>query len=332
MLSALSRRLFPSGSIPGITTWARPKEAVYLRENRTGKTAVIGRYDPALSGPENRMRPVREGFENLGIAALENCRRTGTPWAVIDEIGYLEAGSEAYCQAIRQWMEQKRLAAAVRLQPLPFLEELLGRQDVFSVNLDQPFGELGCVIMASGLGKRFGGNKLLAPFRGKPMLAWALEATEGIFAVRTVVTRSREIEELCLRQGVPVLFHSLPYRSDTVRLGVEEMEKRNRSGCLFLPGDQPLLKRETVAAMALCGVCHPEEIWRATWKEQPGMPALFPNWTFSELKNLPRGEGGGALIRRYPERVRLFGLWDPWELKDADRPEDLTELEREGGK
>ena len=30
---------------------------------------------------------------------------------------------------------------------------------------------VGCVIMASGVSRRFGSNKLLADFRGEPMLA-----------------------------------------------------------------------------------------------------------------------------------------------------------------
>ena len=34
----------------------------------------------------------------------------------------------------------------------------------------QYFPKIGCVIMASGLGKRFGGNKLMADFQGKPLL------------------------------------------------------------------------------------------------------------------------------------------------------------------
>ena len=50
----------------------------------------------------------------------------------------------------------------------------------------QFFGEssqtgIGCVIMASGLGKRFGGNKLMADFHGEPMVCRILDATEGIF-------------------------------------------------------------------------------------------------------------------------------------------------------
>ena len=83
---------------------------------------------------------------------------------------------------------------------------------------------VGCVIMASGLSRRFGANKLLADFCGQPMLcrAFAATATPGI-AARIVVTRSEKVQALCRAQGVPVLLHSLPGRNDTVRLGLSAL-------------------------------------------------------------------------------------------------------------
>ena len=83
---------------------------------------------------------------------------------------------------------------------------------------------VGCVIMASGLSRRFGANKLLADFCGQPMLcrAFAATATPGI-AARIVVTRSEDVQALCRTQGVPVLLHSLPGRNDTVRLGLSAL-------------------------------------------------------------------------------------------------------------
>ena len=66
----------------------------------------------------------------------------------------------------------------------------------------QFFPPVGCVIMASGLGKRFGGNKLMADFHGKPLLQSALEATDGLFAKRVVVTRHESVAALCREQNV----------------------------------------------------------------------------------------------------------------------------------
>ena len=56
----------------------------------------------------------------------------------------------------------------------------------------------GCVIMASGLSRRFGSNKLLADFCGEPVLCRAFSATDTPqLAARIVVTRSAEVQSLC---------------------------------------------------------------------------------------------------------------------------------------
>ena len=113
---------------------------------------------------------------------------------------------------------------------------------------------VGCVIMASGLSTRFGSNKLLTPFGPgrEPMLRRAFAATDTpLLASRVVVARSPEVETLCREVSVPCLLHALPGRNDTVRLGLEALlaERPDLAGCMFLPGDQPLLRRESVESL-----------------------------------------------------------------------------------
>ena len=187
-----------------------------------------------------------------------------------------------------------------------------------------PGKTVGCVIMASGLGKRFGGNKLMAPFRDQPMIARILAATDGIFDRRVVVTRHEDVAAYCREQGVEVVFHNLPNRNDTVCLGLEAVG--NMDGCLFCPGDQPLLKRDTVAALVSAWQAEPEFIWRTAYENQPGAPILFPKWAFEELRTLPEGKGGAFLAKKYPERVRLHPVRDRLELIDVDTRETLMEL------
>ena len=178
--------------------------------------------------------------------------------------------------------------------------------------------------MASGLGKRFGGNKLMADFHGQPMIARALAATEDLFARRVVVTRHADVADFCRKQGVEVVLHGEPYRSDTVRLGLEAIG--TVSGCLFCPGDQPLLRQETVAALISAWEDEPDAIWRPGIAGQPGAPILFPHWAFEELRRLPEGKGGGFLAKKYPERVRVLPVRDEYELADVDTRETLVEL------
>ena len=87
---------------------------------------------------------------------------------------------------------------------------------------------VGAVIMASGLARRFGSNKLLADFGGEPMLCRVLRATEGI-SPRIVVTRSEDVHRLCVSLGVPVLLET-DARSKCdkyIHLGMELAEVRD---------------------------------------------------------------------------------------------------------
>ena len=188
----------------------------------------------------------------------------------------------------------------------------------------QFFPKTGCVIMASGLGKRFGTNKLMADFHGKPMILRALAATEGLFSDRVVVTRHESIASLCREQNVDVVLHNLPNRNDTVRLGLEALG--DLDCCVFLPGDQPLLRRETVAMLLENWKEDPDKIIRPAYEDTVGSPVLFPSWAFPELRSLPEGKGGSAVVRNHPHDVLQVPVADPFELADADTPETLELL------
>ena len=66
--------------------------------------------------------------------------------------------------------------------------------ELFRKNARPP---VGCVIMASGLARRFGSNKLLADFGGRPLLCRALEVTANVIGNDMVAVATRKT-----RQGV----------------------------------------------------------------------------------------------------------------------------------
>ena len=311
--------------VPGIVTQAQPKQAVFLQDALTGKTAQIGRYQEELPGTENKMVPVLEGFQTIGRSILADGIQNDAPWFFIDEIGYLESSCGEYCRGIEALMEHKHLAAVVRKQELPFLTVLLRREDVCVVDLDAPFPACGCVIMASGLGTRFGGNKLMADFCGKPLLSWILDATDGLFARRVVVTRHRDVEHLCREREIEVVFHDLPHRSDTVRLGLEAIGD-SLSACMFCPGDQPLLSRETLQTLLLAAAHEPDRIWQLSCGEAPASPVLFPQGFFKDLRCLPEGKGGRTLAKQHPNLLSFVPAANPAEGMDVDSPEALKQL------
>ena len=183
----------------------------------------------------------------------------------------------------------------------------------------------GCVIMASGMGTRFGGNKLLAELDAKPLVEHVMHATNGLFAQRVVVTRHTQVAQLAHSAGVQVVLHNEPRRNDTVRLGMEAL-----SGCdtvTFFQADQPLISPNSIAALLRAAKREPTYIWRASFQGTPGAPVLFPAWTFAELRHLPPGKGGGFVAKAHKERVRGVEVGSKWELFDIDTPNDLRVLQ-----
>ena len=183
----------------------------------------------------------------------------------------------------------------------------------------------GCVIMASGLGTRFGGNKLMTELCSMPLIQHTLRATERLFARRVVVTRHSNVARLCDELGVEVVLHSEPRRNDTVRLGMEKM-----AGCdtaMFVQGDQPLISANSLTSLLRGAESFPACIWRASFEGTPGAPVLFPAWTFDELRSLPPGKGGGVVAKTHKERVRTVEVSSKWELFDVDTPDDLRILQ-----
>ena len=310
--------------MPGIITCATAQIGVYIEEYPGGERAQIGVYDPDLPGVENKMRVCPGSFENHAAPMVRRLLESVSEWVFVDEIGYLESSSELYMNALRALFDKKRVIAAVRKQDMSFLLDLRARSDAFCVDLEAPFGRTGCVIMASGLSKRFGGNKLTADFHGEPMIHRILAATEGIFMRRTVVTRHSTIAEICRERGIDAILHDLPYRSDTVRLGLEAMGAVE--GCMFCAADQPLLRRETLASLALSAMHDRTSIWRPRSGRNHGSPVLFPEWTFDKLTTLPQGAGGSSIVRMYPEHVRTLPVRDAFELMDVDDQETLEIL------
>ena len=187
--------------------------------------------------------------------------------------------------------------------------------------------KIGCIILAAGRAVRFGENKLLQPFRGKPLIAWSMDAvpTERLGPV-CVVTREPAVEALAAARGWQTVRNDAPELgvSRSVALGTEALAG-DCDGLLFLVADQPLLRRETVERLLDRFLEAPERIAAAAAGERFGNPAVFPAALFSALMTLKGDRGGKQLMQRFPELVVQVSV-DPAELADVDTAEDLRSL------
>ena len=190
--------------------------------------------------------------------------------------------------------------------------------------------KLGCVVMASGEGRRFGGepgSKLTADLAGAPVLERTLGALPADMLDVVVVTPWEAAAELCDGLGVAHVAPAGPLVSDTVHAGLSALG--DRAGCIFVTGDQPLLQRGSVVALACELQGHPDAIVRLAWQGHAGNPVAWPADLLGALAGLEGDVGGISLLSARPElrgRVRLVEAKSPWELADVDTVDDLAAL------
>jgi len=188
---------------------------------------------------------------------------------------------------------------------------------------------VGCVVMAAGNAARFGDNKLAAAVDGKTLIERALDAVpaEALAAV-CVVTQYDEVEALAARRGFRCVRNDRPEDglSRTVRLGTEAL-RGECAAILYLVSDQPLLRRESVAALLGCYRAHPDRIVAASHGGKRGNPCVFPANYFPALCALTGDVGGSAVIRAHEDDLLLFEIGRE-ELADVDTREALEELRK----
>ena len=97
---------------------------------------------------------------------------------------------------------------------------------------------------------------------------------------------------------------------------------------MFCACDQPLVSRESLKKMIASFCEDPGLIYRLCYGQIIGNPVIFPSSDFEQLKHLPENNGGSVIMREYPHRVQLVSAQSPYELMDADTPNELEKLEK----
>lgn len=186
--------------------------------------------------------------------------------------------------------------------------------------------KLGCIVLAAGNAERFGENKLLALFRGRPLIEWAFDAvpTELLDLV-CVVTQYDAVAALGQARGFSVVRNDAPELGVSHSVALGTRAGKNCDGLLFLVADQPCLRRETVAAILERFRAAQTRIVVPAAGERQGNPCVFPAECFSALEALTGDRGGKQLVRRFPERVETVPV-DPIELSDVDTLADLQKI------
>ncbi|WBY01358.1 NTP transferase domain-containing protein [Ramlibacter tataouinensis] len=167
------------------------------------------------------------------------------------------------------------------------------------------------LVLASGRGERFlasggSGNKLQALLAGKPVLQWTMEAVRA--------------------SGLP--FHvedaGHPGMGDSIAAAVRAT-RAARGGWLVLPGDLPLVRPQTLRAVAQA-LAGGAEVVVPTFRGERGHPVGFAGACGDALAALSGPKGAAAVVQAH--RVTELPVDDRGIVVDIDTVQALAEAQR----
>lgn len=186
------------------------------------------------------------------------------------------------------------------------------------------------IVLAAGAARRFGGGKLCSPFRGRPLVTWAVEAALATRAEGVTIVLGADAEKVervlsplrdeRLRTIVAPdwnggLSHSLGF-------GVANLPPETRALLLFL-GDMPLVS-SALADRLLLAVLDGAPAAMPVFDGTPAHPVAVANTLVPALLDMTGDRGARAVLHETPGAVTL-ATEDEGSIFDVDRPEDLDE-------
>lgn len=187
-----------------------------------------------------------------------------------------------------------------------------------------------CILLAAGLSRRFGSNKLLYSVEGIPLYRHTMDKLTRLREEQPeqyrlyLVSRWPELLTAGRALGWTVLDH--PYSeaglSSSIRLGLSAaLETAGEADCFaFFVCDQPWLRRETVRAFLSGFEASGKGMGCLCCGETPGNPAVFSRRYVPELLALSGDAGGRRVLNAHPEDIYCHPA-QAEELRDLDQPE-----------
>ncbi len=189
--------------------------------------------------------------------------------------------------------------------------------------------KVALAILAAGASRRFGSeDKLLALWRGRPLLAHALGAFRSAPVARrfaVVQDRASAAAEICREFGFEPLENRSAVDGIAGSIAVAARHSDGFDGLMIALGDMPLIKERTIASLLVAyDDAASDPIVAPTHDGRHGHPVTFSGCYFPELAALTGDRGAGSVIEEHKERLVTVPVDDEGVTIDFDHPESFS--------
>jgi CTP:molybdopterin cytidylyltransferase MocA len=196
---------------------------------------------------------------------------------------------------------------------------------------------VAAVVLAAGSAQRFGGPKLLAPFRGRPLAAYSLDAARrareaGLVhgVVLVIAAADLALAGLGRQAGATIVENEAAERglASSLQRGLDTLGS-DIGAVLVMLADQPLVRVEVLAGLVAAWRARDGALFRPRYDaapDQPGHPVLADRSLWPLARTLSGDRGFGALLP--PGSPSVVTIDVAGQNPDVDTPDDLASLER----
>lgn len=184
------------------------------------------------------------------------------------------------------------------------------------------------LILAAGASSRMrGGDKLLEPVNGRPLIAEMARRALGVCDRVMITLPGLDHPRAAALADLPVDLIPVPDADEgmaaSIRAGISG-QTYNISFAVILPGDMPDISQQDIDLIYKIAQSKPDQIVRATSETgTPGHPVAFPARLFPDLQKLTGDAGARSILKS--EKPVLVPLPGDHAITDLDTPEAWAE-------
>jgi molybdenum cofactor cytidylyltransferase len=187
---------------------------------------------------------------------------------------------------------------------------------------------LHVIVLAAGSSSRLGQPKQLVKLTGRPVLSAVVSNAVAIagHAVTVVLgSHAAELTQMLRHSSASVVVNRNWEEglASSIRCGLTAAPPACDAALIML-GDQVAVTTEDLRRLINAWKGEDGTIAASVYQGHVGVPAIFPSWCFSELRELRGDQGARAIIERHSHRLARVPM--PNAAVDLDTPEDLAKL------